>query len=395
MHLVFVTSLVPEGEPTTGYEIANHSLVDALRRNGVRVTSIGFSWVGRTKQSAGQSVILKEMDVRSETAGASDKASWVVTALTNSLTISSAKLRVVGEAEIRAALQRLEPFDGYVVNGVTLAGAFQGLFQDKPSLYVAHNVEFQSAEENARSADSAIKRMFFRREAKLLRTLEITLTSRAACTLALADEDRAPLGVLGKDRSVVLPLVTNARIADSSSPRAIEFDAGLIGTWTWQPNRVGLEWFLQEVVRYLPQDFRIGLAGHVPEAMKHLPAQVRLLGRVTDAAAFVQSCAVIPLVSRSGTGVQLKTIETFELGLPSVATSHSLRGITGIPANCLVSDDPAAFANALVEQAKAARSGQLAPADGEAFRKRQLALQDVAVRAAIKQLRLQLVRKAA
>ena len=222
MHLVFVTSLVPEGEPTTGYEIANHSLVDALRRNGVRVTSIGFSWVGRTKQSAGQSVILKEVDVRSETAGASDKASWVVTALTNSLTISSAKLRVVGEAEIRAALQRLEPFDGYVVNGVTLAGAFQGLFQDKPSLYVAHNVEFQSAEENARSADSAIKRMFFRREAKLLRTLEITLTSRAACTLALADEDRAPLGVLGKDRSVVLPLVTNARIADSSSPRAIE-----------------------------------------------------------------------------------------------------------------------------------------------------------------------------
>lgn len=395
MHLVFVTSLVPEGEPTTGYEIANHSLVEALRRNGVRVTSIGFSWVGKTGESSHESIVLKEVDVRSETAGASDKAAWVVTALTNSLTISSAKLRVVTEADIRAALQRLEPFDGYVINGVTLAGAFQGLFQDKPSIYVAHNVEFKSAEENARNADSAIKRMFFRREAKLLRTLEIALTSRAACTLALADEDRAPLGVLGKGRSVVLPLVTNARAVASSSPRVIAFDAGLIGTWTWQPNRVGLEWFLQEVVAHLPQGFRIGLAGHVPEAMKQMPAQVTLLGRVSDAAAFVQSCAMIPLVSRAGTGVQLKTIETFELGLPSVATSHSLRGITGIPANCIVSDDPKSFADALVQQANAARSGRLPRADGEAFRKQQLALQDVAVRAAIRELSLQLIRKAA
>ncbi|TIP99080.1 MAG: glycosyltransferase, partial [Mesorhizobium sp.] len=74
---------------------------------------------------------------------------------------------------------------------------------------------------------------------------------------------------------------------------------------------------------------------------------VEFVGRVPDAQAFVRSAAVIPLISTSGSGVQLKTIETFELGLPSVATSHSLRGIDHRPDNCVVTDDPVAFAGAL------------------------------------------------
>lgn len=393
MHLVFVTSLVPDGEPTTGYEIANRSVVEALRRNGVRVTSLGFKWVGKAGEPSSESVVLKEVDVRSETAGAADKAGWVVTALTNSLTISSAKLRVVGENDVRRALRQLEPFDGYVVNGVTLAGAFQNLFGDKPSLYVAHNVEYKSAGENALSTDSALKRMFFRREAKLLRELEMKFTAQAACTLVLAEEDRQPLGVAGNLQSVVLPLTTNP--IPSAEHRQIDFDAGLIGTWTWQPNRVGLEWFLGEVVKHLPSDFSIALAGHVPAGMGKMPQQINLLGRVADASTFVQSCAVIPLVSRSGTGVQLKTIETFELGLPSVATTHSLRGIVSVPANCRVSDDPKEFALALVETAKGVATGLIKPLSGEAFHDGQIRLQDEAITTAIGQLQLQLAQRAA
>lgn len=49
--------------------------------------------------------------------------------------------------------------------------------------------------------------------------------------------------------------------------------------------------------------------------------------------------------------MQLKTIETFELGLPAVATSHSLRGIAQIPQNCVRADEPRAFADALLDLA--------------------------------------------
>ena len=261
MHLVFVTSLVPGTEPTTGYEIANQSIVNALRRNGVRVTSLGFNWAGKGAKSTQDAIILGEVDVRSETAGAGDKAGWVAKAFASQLTISSAKLRIVSAADIRAALAGIEPFDGYVINGVTLAGAFPGLFSDKPSIYVAHNVEYKSAEENALSADTPLKRFFFRREAKLLRKIEFSLVGRAAHTLTLADEDRADLGVDSSQRSTVLPLVIGSVPPKNPDTRSIRFDAGLIGTWTWQPNRVGLEWFVRKVASAAAAGFFSGRGG--------------------------------------------------------------------------------------------------------------------------------------
>jgi glycosyltransferase involved in cell wall biosynthesis len=387
MHLVFVTSLVPDCEPTTGYEIANHSVVQALRRNGVKVTSLGFNWAGKQAAQRDDTVVLGDVDVRSETAGAADKANWVVKAFAATLPVSSAKLRIVSERSIREALAKLEPFDGFVINGVTLAGAFQNMFRDKPYLYVAHNVEYLSAEENAVTANSSVKRFFFRREAKLLEEIELALTGDAACTLALAEEDREPLAVSMPSRSVVLPLVTTGKAPISDAARSIEFDAGLIGTWTWQPNRVGLEWFLGEVAPHLPAGFSIGLAGHVPSDFGPIPPQVKVLGRVADAKEFVSSCAVIPLVSRSGTGVQLKTIETFEAGLPAVATRRSLRGIATIPSNCVVADDPKAFAEALIQLAQQRRAGAIGDADGAAFLRQQLFDQDKAVFLALESFR--------
>lgn len=387
MHLVFVTSLVPDGNPTTGYEIANQSVVEALRRNGVKVSSIGFNWTGKQAEKREDAFILGEVDVRSETAGAADKANWVAKAFAGTLPVSSAKLRIVSERTILEALAKLEPFDGYIINGVTFAGAFQNLFRDKPYLYVAHNVEYLSAEENAVTANSSVKRYFFRREAKLLKEIELALARDAACTFALADDDCEPLGVRQAGRSVVLPLVTRAKPAVSGGVRDIVFDAGLIGTWTWQPNRVGLEWFLNEVAPHLPVDFSIGLAGHVPSDFGAMPPQVKVLGRVADAKEFVNSCAVVPLVSRSGTGVQLKTIETFEAGLPAVATRPSLRGIETVPSNCVLADDPLAFAETLETLAKQRRAGEIADIDGAVFHRQQLFDQDKAVFLALEALR--------
>jgi Glycosyl transferases group 1 len=385
MHLVFVTSLVPGTEPTTGYEIANQSIVNALRRNGVRVTSLGFNWAGKGAKSSEDAIILGEVDVRSETAGAGDKVNWVAKAFASQLTISSAKLRIVSAADIRAALHRIGQFDGYVINGVTLAGAFPTLFKDKPSLYVAHNVEFKSAEENALSADAPLKRYFFRREAKLLRKIEMDLVGRAAFTLTLAQEDRADLGVNSPSRSIVMPLVIGSVPPKNPASRSVKHDAGLIGTWTWQPNRVGLEWFARQVVPLLPKDFSVAVAGHVPADFPAMPGNVKMLGRVPDAADFVRSCAVVPLVSQSGTGVQLKTIETFEFGLPSVATSHSLRGIGRAPSNCQTADDPADFARKLVFAARHVRQEGSPLADGASFYASQIAGQDNAIETAMRQ----------
>ena len=95
----------------------------------------------------------------------------------------------------------------------------------------------------------------------------------------------------------------------------------------------------------------------------------------------MRTAAVIPLVSTAGSGVQLKTIETFELGLPSVATSRSLRGIDHRPDNCVVTDDPVAFAAALETAASDVRD-----VDGGAFHRRQVRALNAAIRRGLNKL---------
>ena len=367
MHLLFATSIVPDGSLASGYEIANEAIVDALRRAGVRVTVMGFAWPGRKPSNPDETIVLGEVDVRNETASTLQKVRWLAEAVRSGLTASSAKLRGVGIGAVQAAIRSAGPIDAYVLNSVQFAGAFEQCFGDRPFLFVAHNVEAQSARENARTAPDAFQRLLYRREAQLLGQLEGRLCRKAAFVYTLAEEDRRSLGVGSGDRSAALPLVTRSAPPAAMPPASVDCDAALIGTWTWQPNRIGLEWFLQEVVPQLPAEFSIRIAGAVPGGLNSPHPGVEFVGRVPDAHAFVRSGKVVPLVSRGGTGVQLKTIETFELGLPSVATSSALRGIAYKPENCAVADDAASFAEALRRMA----SGKPRYLDGSGFHRAQ------------------------
>jgi hypothetical protein len=217
-----------------------------------------------------------------------------------------------------------------------------------------------------------MQKVLYAREARLLRQMEARLCGAARFVWTLAEEDRELLDIARVDKSSALPLVTQLAPPKTGAARRPTCDAALIGTWTWQPNRIGLEWFLGEVVPHLPLDFRLRIAGKTPSDISSPHPGVEFAGFVPDATDFVRSARVIPLISRAGTGVQLKTIETFELGLPSVATSRSLRGISGVPVNCVVADEPRAFAEALV---KAARS-PMADADGRGFHAAQRAALD-------------------
>ena len=382
MHLIFATSIVPDGSPATGYEIANDAIIGALRRAGAKVTVIGFTWPGKAPSDPDNTVVLGEVDVSTDSASALQKVQWLARATASGSTFSSVKLKGVPAAQVAQALADIGPVDGYVLNAVQFAGAFEELFADKPFIFVAHNVEHRSAQENAAAARSPLQRMLYRREARLLEALEARLCERARYVFTLAEEDRAMLGVAGDARSAALPLVTGAA---PSRPvvRAVECDAALVGTWTWQPNRIGLDWFLEQVVPRLAPSFRIRIAGRTPADVASPHPGVEFVGRVPDAVAFMRSAAVVPLIARAGTGVQLKTIETFELGLPAVATSSSLRGVDYFPQNCTVADEPEAFARALQHMA-ASRPADL---DGTAFRNAQLLALDTRVRAGLDRLR--------
>ncbi|MBL8583027.1 MAG: glycosyltransferase [Rhizobiaceae bacterium] len=393
MHLLFVTSLVPDGQPSTGYEIANAAIIDGLRRVGAKVTVLGFTWPDGRPLEPESTVVLGQVDVRTDSASGVQKLRWLGHAVATGLTFSSVKLRAVTREAVREAIRSVGPFDAYVLNAVPLAGAFEDVFTDRPQIFVAHNVEHRSAAENAAAAKSLVERLMFQREARLLEALERRLCARAAFVFTLANEDISALGLGGSGRALALPLVTRAH-APEPSVLPIAHDLALIGTWTWQPNRIGLEWFLSEVRPRLDPSISVAVAGGTPADLASAWPDVRFLGRVPDAVDFVKSAAVIPLVSRAGTGVQLKTLETFELGMPSVATPRSIRGIADIPANCTVADDPAQFALAVDAAVVRARSGDRMLLDGRAFHAAQAHRLDAALAEGLQALASRLENKA-
>jgi Glycosyl transferases group 1 len=377
MRLAFITSLLPTGKPDTGFEIANACVLDALREAGCTVTLFGFLRSDETAGSPPESVVLDRMVIENAVATRGQKLRWLADSFRRNLPVISAKLAAFGEARLREIIDSHGPFDGYVINSAPVAGAFPSLLE-KPSILVAHNVEHASARENAASAGGITGRLY-RREARLLEQIEHRALSAAKFIWCFSQEDRESFGMDIDDKSAVMPLLTPVIAKLPETEPAC--DIGLIGTWSWQPNLVGLRWFLDEVVPNLSTDITIAIAGRLPAGFQTSHRHVTLLGRVPDANAFVASARTIALTSRNGTGIQLKTIETFQLGKPSVATRSSIRGLSQLPTNCLVADDAKGFAAALTKLVWDVRAERTQVADGSAF----IARQKKGMREAVKQ----------
>ncbi|MDO9418264.1 glycosyltransferase [Pararhizobium sp.] len=369
---MLISSLVPVANPASGFDIANRVILDGLRQLGHTVSVVGYLQPGQTPADPDATHILGELEVTNSRVGAARRAGWLARAIAANTAVSSAKMLAVSSTRIQSILKTLEPFDGLVLNSVQLPGAFQPIFRRYPYIYVAHNVEFQSALQNAQQAEGWLERMLFKREAHYLERMETGLARDADWVWTFAEEDRFGFGQSGARNATALPLVTSVSEPVQTAGEVIEHDLGLIGTWSWKANRIGLDWFLNEVTPLLPKEFRIAIAGQFPDPPPVSHPGVCFVGRVPDARAFARSCQVLPLVSKAGSGVQLKTIEAFELGLPVVATRASLRGIGAPPENCLIEDDAHAFANACIRLVSAARLGVSARLDGRIFHRAQI-----------------------
>ncbi|MEI2297971.1 glycosyltransferase [Ensifer sp. MJa1] len=375
MHLILVSSLVPVANPASGFDIANRAVLDGLRALGHRVSIIGFLQPGHTPAPDCEMHLLGELEVTNAKVGKLRKVGWLATAFLNRTSVSSGKMLAVSASRIQSILDGLAPFDGLVLNSVQLPAAFAQVFRPFPSIYVAHNVEADSAFENAERATGAVERFLFRREAQYLEHYEQQLAQNAVGVWTFSEADRFGFGRAVSDRAFVLPLVTgwDAPAPVDQHHQELQQDLGLIGTWSWRPNRLGLDWFLGEVVPHLPEHMSVAIAGQMDGTPTVAHPGVRFVGRVPDARAFVTGSAVVPLVSRGGTGVQLKSIETFELGMPCVATQASLRGIEAVPDNCATADGPAEFARLLVEKVARVRAGDRQRRDGAIFHRAQKA----------------------
>ncbi len=124
-----------------------------------------------------------------------------------------------------------------------------------------------------------------------------------------------------------------------------------IGSFRHDPNRVAMDWFINEVMPLILAKqplARLVIAGSDPppaHAWANQSGAIDLLGFVDDIREALARYAVFVCPILSGSGVRVKLLEAFAAGIPVVSTHVGAEGLARNDGEfCALADDPAAFA---------------------------------------------------
>jgi glycosyltransferase involved in cell wall biosynthesis len=350
--ILFATTVLP-GERRGGGEITSYRFIDALRNLGHDVTVLGY---GRPQYALAEGeCLVQRRPIETKTAPV-HAIGWAILAWLTRRAFSAQKY--VGRTYRDVLIQHLqqESWDAVIVDHGQLAWLLPYLKRQK-CIHVCHNNEASLYVAHAAAA-FGLPRMILQREAVHIRLQEVALARSCDAVWTLTRGDAEYFSSLGA-RSVTSFPVPSAKLPPDFELPQPSADVALLGSWTWKPNRAGLDWFCAEVVPRLPSSLTIRIAGQGADDLMHRYANVHVFGRVPDAARFLAEARCIAIPSTQGAGIQIKTLDAIAVGRPVVATSLALRGIDAPLSRIDVVDDAKAFADAIITRV----SGALPVAD--------------------------------
>jgi glycosyltransferase involved in cell wall biosynthesis len=244
-----------------------------------------------------------------------------------------------------SALASAEDRGRVIADGPIAAAALRRLAGRRPVIYNAHNLE--SAFRGDLTGAS-------RRHVRALQRFERAVLARAAEAWMVSEPDLQGARALCPSAKLrYAPNVVDVAAIAPVTTRASERRALFVASFSYEPNRDGLRFLLEEVFprvwAQLP-DARLALVGAGLERPPSEDPRVEALGFVEDlGGAYARArCVVVPLLR--GGGTPLKLLEALAYGLPVVATPRATSGLEGLHdgEHCLIAGDAPAFAAALV-----------------------------------------------
>ncbi|AHB49941.1 hypothetical protein W911_04475 [Hyphomicrobium nitrativorans NL23] len=336
------------------------NFIEALQNAGCQVDVVGYEREDRSAPVPLPAGFSSPRRLVIESAQSPTRSAlWMARAIVNARPFSVQKYVTKEMADLVRRKLRSNRWDLVIIDHVQAAWMVAAIPDDLPVAYVAHNIEHRLYGDYdkrvAKGLRGRAKSLAYRREARLLRHLERRTAERARAVWTLTDDDAAALRSLGGGTPVWSFSVPGQCFAHVDRFPPPSTDIGLLGSWTWDINRVGLDWFLAEVVPKLPADLTVVVGGKSRYAPGTQIGRVHFTGFVPDAGAFLRKCRVAVIPTTIGSGVQIKTIETLSLGVATVATPVAMRGLHDVPSSVRIESDAAGMSAAIQDLLQAPR----------------------------------------
>jgi polysaccharide biosynthesis protein PslH len=347
MHVLFATTLIPNGERSGG-ELVSRALIETLEQLGHRVIVAGFLRPNDQRIPEGDTIVVARRPIETADAGV-HAIGWLARSVLRAMPYISAKFFSGRYRSILSDLCARERIDAVIIDHTQMFWLRDRVPKHIRVALVMHNAESDLYARSALHARSPIARFLYRREARLLRGVEANAALRADRLWVLSEADAGAVRPHAPAvRASVLPVIPELRLGSAGGE--LSFDVALLATWTWRPNADALRWFLSDVHPRLPRSTTIHIAGPGAEWLRGRHPGITYRGFVEDAAAFLRASRVIAVPTRYGSGLEMKMLAAIATGLPIVATSISTRGLGNLPGSVAVADDAPTFAKSIVER---------------------------------------------
>jgi polysaccharide biosynthesis protein PslH len=196
-------------------------------------------------------------------------------------------------------------------------------------VYRAHNIESQIWERLWRNEKNILLKWYLKLQAKRLKRFEEDRLKKVDLVLTISKEDEISFKRM-TDKVMYVP--AGIEIAETQPEQSDSNDLFFIGSFDWQPNLQGMEWFFENVWGQLQKNFpklRFVIAGKKmpPSIMQRKSKNILPLGEVPDAKQFIldRGIMIVPLVS--GSGIRIKIVEAMALGKTIIATTIAAEGL--------------------------------------------------------------------
>jgi glycosyltransferase involved in cell wall biosynthesis len=218
----------------------------------------------------------------------------------------------------------------------------------------SHNVEHIIWQRMADGSTNYLRKIYLRMLAKRLKKYESEIIGKFDAILPMTKEDAEIFSEINPAvKQKIIPIGLNPETYPYNENRIETLSVFHLGAMDWMPNREAVEWFLENCWHEIKKNFpslKLYLAGRgFPDSIKIDDSNIIYDETVTNAVDYMKSKSVMIVPLLSGSGMRVKILQAFALGLPVVSTDIGAEGIECTDGeNIIIADSPADFSKAVL-----------------------------------------------